>query len=167
MTRTPLLATLAAVALLVACGSKPTNPEASAPATGATASTAPAAPGAAPSTPAKAPATAANTRIVKSRDGKLEGELVGTPARGSKFTKLQIGMRMSEVNSLIGTPDDLDRHETGKRWIPFYFGSDAQRMQVLYKGEGCLTYTGGNVFGGGGNELIRITADPGVRCWNP
>lgn len=162
MSRTPLLATLAAVALLAACGSKPTNPEASAPAPSAAASTAPAAPG----TPA-AKAPAANTRIVKSRDGKLEGELVGTPARGSKFAKLQIGMRMSEVNSLIGTPDDLDRHETGKRWIPFYFGSDAQRMQVLYKGEGCLTYTGGNVFGGGGNELIRISADPSVRCWNP
>ena len=165
MSRTTLLATLAAVALLTACGSKPTNPEASAPATAATASTAPAAPSAAPGTLAKAPA--ANTRIVKSRDGKLEGELVGTPARGSKFAKLQIGMRMSEVNSLIGTPDDLDRHETGKRWIPFYFGSDAQRMQVLYKGEGCLTYTGGNVFGGGGNELIRVTADPSTRCWNP
>jgi hypothetical protein len=162
MSRTPLLATLAAVALLAACGSKPTNPEASAPAPAAAASTAPAA----PSAPA-AKAPAANTRIVKSRDGKLEGELVGTPARGSKFAKLQIGMRMSEVNSLIGTPDDLDRHETGKRWIPFYFGSDAQRMQVLYKGEGCLTYTGGNVFGGGGNELIRVTADPSVRCWNP
>ena len=162
MIRTPLLATLAAVALLAACGSKPTNPEASTPAPAAAASTAPAA----PSAPA-AKAPAANTRIVKSRDGKLEGELVGTPARGSRFAKLQIGMRMSEVNSLIGTPDDLDRHETGKRWIPFYFGSDAQRMQVLYKGEGCLTYTGGNVFGGGGNELIRITADPSVRCWTP
>ena len=162
MSRTTLLATLAAVALLAACGSKPTNPEASTPAPAAAASTAPAA----PSAPA-AKAPAANTRIVKSRDGKLEGELVGTPARGSRFAKLQIGMRMSEVNSLIGTPDDLDRHETGKRWIPFYFGSDAQRMQVLYKGEGCLTYTGGNVFGGGGNELIRITADPSVRCWNP
>lgn len=163
MTRTPLLATLAAAALLAACGSNPAKTPESAPAAGTAA-----APAAAPApAAAKAPAPAANTRIVKSRDGKLEGELVGTPARGSKFAKLQIGMRMSEVNSLIGTPDDLDRHETGKRWIPFYFGSDAQRMQVLYKGEGCLTYTGGNVFGGGGNELIRVTADPSVRCWNP
>ena len=166
MTRTHLLATLAAAALLAACGSNPNKTPESAPAAGTAAppatATAPAAPAA-----AKAATPAANTRIVKSRDGKLEGELVGTPARGSKFAKLQIGMRMSEVNSLIGTPDDLDRHETGKRWIPFYFGSDAQRMQVLYKGEGCLTYTGGNVFGGGGNELIRVTADPSLRCWNP
>lgn len=165
MTRTPLLATLAAAALLAACGSNPSKTPESAAAPGTAAAPA-AAPVPAPAA-AKAATPAGNTRIVKSRDGKLEGELVGTPARGSRFAKLQIGMRMNEVNSLIGTPDDLDRHETGKRWIPFYFGSDAQRMQVLYKGEGCLTYTGGNVFGGGGNELIRITADPSVRCWNP
>ena len=68
------------------------------------------------------------------------------------------------VWSLIGAPDDIFRHETGKRWIPFYFGNDAQRMQAWYKGEGCLTYTGGNVFGGGGNELITITVDSTSRC---
>jgi hypothetical protein len=58
------------------------------------------------------------------------------------------------------------RHETGKRWIPFYSGNDSQRFQVLYKGEGCLTYTGGNVFGGGENELIRIAADEKGQCFN-
>jgi hypothetical protein len=55
--------------------------------------------------------------------------------------------------------------ETGKRWIPFYFGNDATRLQADYSGEGCLTFTGGSVFGGGTNELIRITADPsGAKC---
>ncbi|HEU4621959.1 MAG TPA: hypothetical protein VFS42_07025 [Burkholderiaceae bacterium] len=71
---------------------------------------------------------------------------------------------MREVNELIGAPFDMVRHETGKRWIPFYFGNDAQRLQVLYKDEGCLTYTGGNIFGGGGNELIRITVAPKGNC---
>ena len=66
-----------------------------------------AAPGASGSgTPsASAPAPAAPTpggRIVKSRDGRFDGEIVGTPARGSKFAKLQIGMPMCEVSSLIG-----------------------------------------------------------------
>ena len=116
-------------------------------------------------TPA-ATATAGNTKIVKSTDGSFEGEIVGTIAPNSRFSKLKIGMTMAEVNSLIKAPDDLMRHETGKRWIPFYFGDDAQRMQVLYTGEGCLTYTGGNVFGGGGNQLIRITADPTRACFN-
>ena len=104
------------------------------------------------------------TRIVKSRDGRFEGEMVGTPAPGSKFARLAIGMTMEEVTRLIGGPDNIVRHETGKRWIPFYYGNDAQRMQALYRGEGCLTYTAGNVFGGGGNELIRITALPSGAC---
>ena len=33
-------------------------------------------------------------------------------------------------------------------------------MQALVKNEGCLSYTGGNVFGGGGNQLIKIEVDP-------
>jgi hypothetical protein len=77
---------------------------------------------------------------------------------------LQIGMTMEEVSTLIGAPDNMIRHETGKRWIPFYFGNDAQRLQVIYRNEGCLTYTGGNVFGGGGSELIRITVAPKGGC---
>ena len=104
------------------------------------------------------------TRIVKSRDGRFEGEMVGTAAPGSKFSRLAIGMTMDEVTRLIGGPDNIVRHETGKRWIPFYYGNDAQRMQALYRGEGCLTYTGGNVFGGGGSELIRIAAVPSGAC---
>jgi hypothetical protein len=113
---------------------------------------------------ATAASPASNVRTVKSRDGTFEGEMVGTPAANSKFAKLQIGMTMREVTGLIGGPDDMIRHETGKRWIPFYFGNDAQRLQVIYKGEGCLTYTGGNVFGGGDSELIRITAAPKEDC---
>lgn len=105
-----------------------------------------------------------NGRIVKSQDGTFDGEIVGTPAANSKFAKLKIGMTMREVNGLIGAPDDLIRHETGKRWIPFYFGDDAQRMQALVKNEGCLTYTGGNVFGGGGNQLIKIEVDSTGKC---
>jgi hypothetical protein len=108
--------------------------------------------------------SSSNSRIVKSADGSFDGEIVGTPAPGSKFARLKIGMTMREVNAAIGAPDDLIRHETGKRWIPFYFGDDAQRMQALVKNEGCLTYTGGNVFGGGGNQLIKIEVDRTGKC---
>jgi hypothetical protein len=114
----------------------------------------------------KAAPTTPGARTVKSRNGKFDGEIVGTPAVNGKFSKLHIGMTMREVQGLIGVADDMYRHETGKRWIPFYFGNDSQRFQVLYKGEGCLTYTGGNVFGGGENELIRIAADSKGRCFN-
>ncbi len=148
-----LLIAVAAAAALAGC----TTPQGGQTGAGQTGSAAPAA--GQSSTP--------GARVVKSRNGQFDGEIVGTPAPNSKFAKLQIGMTMGEVSSLIGGPDDMIRHETGKRWIPFYFGNDAQRIQVLYRGEGCLTYTGGNVFGGGGSELIRITVNPKGGCLEP
>ena len=104
-------------------------------------------------------------KAVKSVDGTFTGEIIGDILPDSKFSKLKIGMMMSEVHSLIKAPDDLSRHETGKRWIPFYFGGDAQRLEAYYAGEGCLTYTGGNVFGGSGGKLIRITVDKTISCF--
>lgn len=107
------------------------------------------------------------TRIVPSKDGSFEGEIVGTAAAGSRFAQLQIGMEALPVQRLIGIPDAMHAHETGKRWIPFYFGTDARRMITLYKGEGCLTFTGGNDWGGGSSQLIRIEVDPSGRCYRP
>ncbi len=141
-------AALSVVALLIGCAGQQQG-TASSNGTTTTASAAPSTPGA---------------RMVKSRDGRYEGEVIGTPAPGSRFAKLQIGMTMEEVSTMIGAPDNMIRHETGKRWIPFYFGNDAQRLQVIYRNEGCLTYTGGNVFGGGSSELIRITVAPNGGC---
>ena len=119
----------------------------------------------APAPEASSPAPAANTKIVASTDGTFSGEIVGNIKPGSKFSKLKIGMTMAQVQKLIKAPDDMTRHETGKRWIPFYFGNDSQRLQTYYEGEGCLTYTGGNVFGGGENQLIRIAADSTRACF--
>lgn len=120
------------------------------------------------SEPAAAPATkSSDLNTPKSKESGAEGQIIGTPAKNSKFAKLRPGQTFRQVSDLIGPPDDMTRHETGKRWIPFYYGGDAQRLQMYYKNEGCLTYTGGNVFGGGGNELIRITVDPKGGCWKP
>jgi hypothetical protein len=107
-------------------------------------------------------------RLVKSRDGKYTGEVTGVIAPGSKFSKLEIGMNASEVQAIFGrTPDRSHTYESGKRWIPFYYGNDARRMQVLYKGEGCLIFTGGNIWGGGGEDLIQFHADPTDACYQP
>ena len=116
--------------------------------------------------PATAPASGA-PRVVKSRDGSYTGEILGTPAPDSKFAKLQIGMETIEVQKVVGRfPDQVHSYESGKRWIPFYFGNDARRMQVLYKGEGCLVFTGGGAFSSGG-DLIQIQADPSGACYVP
>lgn len=140
-------ALICAVAILAACASK-TSPAPSH-------STAP--------TPAP---TSAATPAATSRDGSYQGEITGKARPGSKFATLAIGMGMEEVQSAMGrAPDRLHTYESGKRWIPFYFGNDARRMQVLYKGEGCLVFTGGNVWGSAGGDLIGIHHDATNACY--
>ncbi len=84
-----------------------------------------------------------------------EGEITGTPAWGSQFARLQIGMSMRQVTDLIGRPNDMGAYVTGKAWIPFYFGSDRQRYELVYKSQGRLIFAGGNV-GDPSAHLISI-----------
>jgi len=103
--------------------------------------------------------------VAKSSDAK-EGEIVGTPAKNSKFTKLQMGMGMKQVTDLIGSPTDQGAYVTGKAFIPFYFGSDRYRHELVYKGQGRLVFAGGSVGNLGAGRLIRITHnanEPGYR----
>lgn len=105
---------------------------------------------------------------MKSRDGSFTGEIIGTPVPGSKFAALKIGMNMEEVQTALGrAPDRMHSYESGKRWIPFYFGNDARRTQVLFKGEGCLIFTGGNIWGSAGGDLITINHDASGGCYQP
>lgn len=113
-----------------------------------------------PVTSATAPTPAASASPVASAAPSAAANAGGAIKPGSKFSKVKIGMQFEQVNDLIGTPNSLSRNETGKRWIPFYFGSDVVRMQASYRGEGCLTYTGGNQFGSSGGDLIAITVHP-------
>jgi hypothetical protein len=113
-----------------------------------------------PTAPVAKAATAAPKSAAVSNPKATSTNITGTVLPGSKFSKIKLGMQFEQVNDLIGTPNSLNRNETGKRWIPFYFGSDVIRLQASYKGEGCLTYTGGNQFGSSGGELIAITVEP-------
>ena len=40
-------------------------------------------------------------------------------------------------------------------------------MQAVYKGEGCLIFTGGNVWGGAAGDLLSIQHDPSGACYQP
>lgn len=110
---------------------------------------------------ATTPAPQGNSRVVTAANG-TRGELVGSPARGSKFSRVEIGMTQKEVDALIGPPSDTDSHITGKSFIPFYFGGDTYRLEAFYKGEGILTFAPSH-FAGQANTLIRIIADPSER----
>jgi hypothetical protein len=88
--------------------------------------------------------------------GDWEGEITGKPAPGSKFTQLQIGMPMRQVMDLAGQPSDQGAYVTGKAWIPFYFGSDRYRHELIYKGMGRLIFAGGGAGDWSSGHLIWI-----------
>jgi hypothetical protein len=114
----------------------------------------------APATSGSKAATPARTdgRKVKSKDGKVDGEIFGTPAAKSKFAKLEIGMSRTAVEKLIGVPDDSDTHITGRQFTPFYFGGDTQRYEAFYKNEGQLTYSNSSRYSAP-DTLIIILVD--------
>jgi hypothetical protein len=144
-----LLVSAACLVFIFGCASrqKTDTPPAAAPsppqaASGSKTTPAPAASGTpqAGSKPAPAPART-DGRKVKSKDGKVDGEIFGTPAAKSKFAKVQIGMSRTVVEKLIGGPEDSDTHITGRQFTPFYFGGDTLRYEAYYKNEGQLTYS--------------------------
>ena len=88
--------------------------------------------------------------------GDWEGEITGKPAPNASFSKLQIGMSMRQVVDLVGQPTDQGAYVTGKAWIPFYFGSDRHRFEMVYKGQGRLIFAGGSLGNFTGGNLIWI-----------
>lgn len=95
--------------------------------------------GACASSPAKTEDASSAAKAAES----VEGEIVGTPAPGSKFSKLKIGLTLKQVVALIGPPTTEWQHPTGKLAIPFYFGPDRWVIKYSYKGEGQLTFNFG------------------------
>lgn len=101
----------------------------------------------------------------KNTTNQSDGGIVGTIPPTSKFAKISIGMPMKEVTDLIGQPTDTKNYQTGKAFIPFYFGRDTARSEALYKGEGRITYTGAGV-GGVAFKVYRIVYDPTESGYN-
>ena len=118
------------------------------------------APAAATPVPAK-PAAEGDTRRVKGIND-WEGDITGKPGPGSRFTQLQIGMPMRQVTDLVGAPTDQGAYVTGKAFIPFYYGGDRYRHELVYKNQGRLIFAGGNGWrgGGGSGNLLWIIHNP-------
>lgn len=161
-----LPAALAASALLLAgCvtmpGSKSDSSASSSSSSSTTTAAAPAAPKVKPgmndrgevTEPAKVEAGSGQT--VKGIND-WEGEIVGRPVPGSKFGQLKIGMSMKQVTDIVGQPSDQGSYVTGKAFIPFFWGSDRYRHELLYKGVGRLIFAGGSPSNWGGGNLIWI-----------
>ena len=124
------------------------------------------APAAATPVPAK-PAAEGDTRRVKGIND-WEGDITGKPGPGSRFTQLQIGMPMRQVTDLVGAPTDQGAYVTGKAFIPFYYGGDRYRHELVYKNQGRLIFAGGNGWRGGGGSgnliwIIHNASEGGYR----
>ena len=162
-----LLVSAACLAFLFGCASRqktdappPAGSSSPQAASGSKTAPAPAASGSKAAAPART-----DGRKVKSKDGKVDGEIFGTPAAKSKFARLEIGMSRTAAEKLIGVPDDSDTHITGRQFTPFYFGGDTQRYEAFYKNEGQLTYSNDSRFSAP-DTLIVISVDrkaTGVR----
>lgn len=105
------------------------------------------------------PVAKAVGKSVMSADGLIKGEIVGTPAPSSKFSQLQIGMKLEQVKKLIGQPNRIDSRITGKQYQPFYFGGDTERTEAFYKDEGQLTFSN-TLPDSAADTLIKITVNP-------
>jgi len=96
-----------------------------------------------PRPPAAKAATPSDTQHVKGIND-WEGDITGKPAANSRFTKLTIGMGMCQATDVAGQPADQGADVTGKAWMPFYFGSDRYRREMVFKGQGRLIFAGGS-----------------------
>ena len=97
-----------------------------------------------------------------------EGEITGIAAPGTKFSKLQIGMGQRQAMDIAGAPTDQGAYVTGKAFIPWYFGADKHRYEMVYKGMGRLIFASGGGWGydsSGGNLvwIIHNANEPGYR----
>jgi len=90
----------------------------------------------------KTPATA-NAGASAPPESRIEGNF---PAN-SPFAKIKLGMTQGQVHEILGQPTDTTSYQTGKAWIPFYFGPDVMRTDEFYKGVGIITYTGAGIGG--------------------
>ena len=161
---TTAAALFATVAVLAGCGAMPGSSSSSS----SSSSPAPApAPAPAPSPKSRAGMNergdVIDPRKVEAGSGKTvkglndyEGEITGNPVPGTKFTQLQIGMPMKQVTDICGQPTDQGAYITGKAFIPFYYGGDRYRHELLYKGYGRLIFAGGSMGDISGRHLIWI-----------
>lgn len=76
-----------------------------------------------------------------------ESRIEGNFPADSSFAKIKLGMTQGEVHQILGQPTDTKSYQTGKAWIPFYFGPDVMRTDEFYKGVGIVTYTGAGIGG--------------------
>jgi hypothetical protein len=91
--------------------------------------------------------------------GAQQAPAKGVPApAGSKLAKVQLDMHPGQVTEIMGEPTSQNSYQTGKAWIPYYYGSDTHRTEWNYKGVGRVVF--GTNRWSGKQKVIRVDYDP-------
>jgi len=80
------------------------------------------------------------------------------PPAGSKLAKVQVGWNEVEVRKALGEPDSSNAYQTGKGWIPFYYGPDTHRTDWMYRGQGRVVFSRNRY--SGALKVIRVLYNP-------
>lgn len=81
------------------------------------------------------------------------------PPADHRMAKVTLGMPVSEVEGIMGSPTNQKSYITGKAFVPFNYGNDSgSRVEYAYKGEGRIIFAVPRW--GGGLKVERIDYDP-------
>ena len=88
--------------------------------------------------------TTNGTSTAQTEESETEEEFerpnFGIP-ESSPLAKIENGMTDVRVRDLIGSPVDVNTYQTGKSWIPYYYGPDTHRAEWIYPGEGRVVFS--------------------------
>ncbi len=76
----------------------------------------------------------------------------------SPLSRVRLGMSDVRVREALGNPDHAVAYQTGKRWIPFYWGPDTRRTDWMYRGMGRVVFSRNQY--SGALKAIRVDYDP-------
>ena len=103
---------------------------------------------------------AANEEARIAAEQEIAAKMAKIP-KSSPLSKVELGMSDTRVRSLIGDPQDSTSYQTGKAWIPFYYGTDVMRTDWIYDGEGRVVFSINRY--SGQHKVINVTHDPDVK----
>jgi hypothetical protein len=109
--------------------------------------------------PAQAPAAQQQAPAAQSAPAAQQAPPKSVPPPpGSKLAKVQLEMNPGQVTEIMGQPTSQNTYQTGKAFIPYYYGSDTHRTEWNYKGVGRVIF--GTNRWSGKQKVIRIDYDP-------
>jgi len=87
----------------------------------------------------------------------VTGDVENNPPVDSVLIKIKKGMTADDVFSVLGAPSSSNSYQTGKMWIPFYYGPDTSRTDFIYSGLGRVVFSNNRY--SGALKVIHIIYD--------